>query len=85
MSAIEEVNKIPHSPRTKGVIQYFEGQVKLHIEGLENNLQVTNDKLGQLMAMQIATTDKLTKVEASVASVDKILAALLNILIISTQ
>jgi len=46
--------------------------------GLDNDLQVTNDKLGQLEAMHITANDKLTKVEASVASVDKSLAALLK-------
>ena len=39
---------------------------------------MTHEKLGQLEATQIATNDKLTKVEAAVASVDKSLAALLK-------
>ena len=41
---------IPHSPRTKGIIQHFERKVKLHTEGLDSDLQVTNEKLGQLEA-----------------------------------
>jgi hypothetical protein len=52
--------------------------VKLHIEGLDNDLQVTNEELGQLEATQIATNDKLTKVEVAVANVDKSLVALLK-------
>ena len=78
MTGAEDANQMPHSPRTKGIIQHFERKVKLHTEGLDNDLQVTNDKLGQLEATQIATNNKLTSLEASVASVDKSLAALLQ-------
>ena len=67
-----------HSPRTKGIIQHFERQVKLYTEGLDNDLQVTNDKIGQLEATQIATNTKLTGVETSVARIDKSLVALLR-------
>ena len=69
---------IPHSPRTKGIIQHFERKVKLHTEGLDSDLQVTNEKLGQLEATQIATNNKLASLEESVASVDKSLVALLR-------
>jgi len=34
MSGTEEVNQIPQSPHTKGIIQHFERKVKLHTEGL---------------------------------------------------
>ena len=71
-------NKIPHSPRTKGITQHFERLVKLHNEGIDNDLLVTNDKIGQLEASQIATNSKLTKMEVSVARMDKSLAALLR-------
>jgi hypothetical protein len=46
MLGTKDVNQMPQSPRTKGIIQHFERKVKLHIEGLDNDLQVTNDKLG---------------------------------------
>jgi hypothetical protein len=46
MLGTKDVNQMPQSPRTKGMIQHFERKVKLHIEGLDNDLQVTNDKLG---------------------------------------
>jgi hypothetical protein len=52
--------------------------VKLYIEGLDNDLQVTNDKIGQLEATQIATNAKLTGLETSVGHIDKSLAALLK-------
>jgi hypothetical protein len=78
MPGADDGNETPHTPRTKGIIQHFERKVKLHTEGLDNDLQVTNEKLGQLEATQIATNNKLTSLEESVASVDKSLAALLR-------
>jgi hypothetical protein len=69
---------MPQSPRTKGIIQHFTKQVKLHTEGLDQDLQVTNDKIGQLEATQLATNTKLTGLEASVARVDRSLVALLK-------
>jgi len=78
MLETEDANKIPQSPHTKGIIQHFERQVKLHIQGLDDDLNVTNDKLGQLEDTQIATNNKITNMEASIASMDKSLAALLK-------
>ena len=40
--------------------------MKLHNEGIDNDLLVTNDKIGQLEASQIATNSKLMKMEMSV-------------------
>jgi chromosome segregation ATPase len=78
MSGSEDGNKIPQSPRTKGSIQHFTRQVQLHTEGLDNDLQVTNDKIGQLETTQLTTSTKLTGLEVSVARMDKSLASLLN-------
>jgi hypothetical protein len=39
---------------------------------------VTNDKIGQLKATQIATNTKLTNLETAVGNIDKSLAALLR-------
>ena len=74
----DEVNKIPHSPRTKGVIHHFEKLVKTHNEGIDNDLLVTNEKIGQLEATQITNNNRLAGVEASVARMDKSVAALLK-------
>ena len=74
----EERNKIPQSSRTKGIIQYFEKLVKTHNEGIDNDLLVTNEKIGQLKTAQIDTNTKLAEVEASFARMDKSLAALLR-------
>jgi hypothetical protein len=46
MIGLEDENRMPQSPRTKGIIQHFTKQVKLHIEGVDQDLQVTNDKIG---------------------------------------
>jgi hypothetical protein len=69
---------MPHSPRTKGIIQHFVRLVKTHMEGLDNDLQVTNEKMGQLEATQIDTNTKLANVEVTVAHIDKSLVAILR-------
>ena len=51
--------------------------MKLHNEGIDNDLQVMNEKLGQLEAAQLATNTKITGLETQVANVDKSLASLL--------
>ena len=48
MPGADDGNETPHTPHTKGIIQHFERKVKLHTEGLDDDLKVTNDKLGQL-------------------------------------
>ena len=50
----------------------------LHTEGLDNDLQVTNEKMGELEKNQIASNTKLTGLESSVARVEKSLASLLR-------
>jgi hypothetical protein len=71
-------HNMSHSPRTKGIIQHFVRLVKTHTEGLDNDLQVTNEKMGQLEATQIDTNTKLANVEVIVAHIDKSLIALLR-------
>ncbi|XP_072148509.1 uncharacterized protein [Setaria viridis] len=78
MTGSEDSQNMPHSPRTKGIIQHFEKLVKGHVEGLDDDLQVTNEKIGQLEATQLATNTKLTGLETSVARIDKSLAAILR-------
>jgi hypothetical protein len=74
----EEDHSLHQSPCTRGIIQHFERHVQRHIEGLDNDMQVTNDKIGQLEATQIATNTKLTGLETAVGNIDKSLAALLR-------
>jgi hypothetical protein len=67
----EEDHSLHQSPHTRGIIQHFERQVQRHTEGLDNDMQVTNDKIGQLEATQIATNTKLTGLETAVGNIDK--------------
>ena len=69
---------MPRSPRTKGIIQHFEKMVKMHNEGIDDDLQVTNEKIGQLEATQIDTNTKVTGLEVSITRIDKSLGALLR-------
>jgi hypothetical protein len=74
----EEDHSLHQSPRTRGIIQHFERHVQWHTEGLDNDMQVTNDKIRQLEATQIATNTKLTGLKTAVGNIDKSLAALLR-------
>ena len=68
----------PLTPRTKGITQHFRQQVRKYTDGIDNDLQVINEKIGQMEAAQIANNTKLARLEASVGRVDKSLAALLR-------
>ena len=78
MTGSEDSQHIPRSHRIKGIIQHFENLVKGHVERLADDVQVSNEKIGQLEATQLATNTKLTGLETSVAHIDKSLAALLR-------
>jgi hypothetical protein len=52
--------------------------VKKHTEGLDADVQVTNEKIGVLEATQLATDTKLGSMKSSVARIDTSLAALLR-------
>jgi hypothetical protein len=68
----------PQSPRTKGIVQALVREVKKHTEGIDADVEVTNEKIGVLEATQLATDTKLGTMEASVARIDNSLAALLR-------
>jgi hypothetical protein len=68
----------PQSPRTKGIVQDLLREVKKHTEGLDNDVQMTNEKIGVLEATQLAIDTKVGTMEASVAHIDTNLAALLR-------
>ena len=65
-------------PRTKGITQHFQRQLREYIDGIDNDLQVINEKIGQMEAAQIASNTNLAWLEASVGRMDKSLAALLR-------
>jgi hypothetical protein len=48
----------PQSPRMKGVVQALVCEVKKHTEGLDNDVQITNEMIGVLEATQLATDTK---------------------------
>jgi hypothetical protein len=52
--------------------------VKKHTEGIDADVQVTNQRIGVLEDTQLATNTKLGTMEASVARIDNSLAALLR-------
>jgi hypothetical protein len=52
--------------------------VKKHTEGIDADVQVTNERIGVLEATQLATDTMLGTMEASVAHIDNSLAALLR-------
>jgi hypothetical protein len=66
------------SPRTKVIVQALVCEVKKHTEGIDADVQVTNERIGVLEATQLATNIKLGTMEASVAHIDNSLAALLR-------
>ena len=70
MAGSEHDNEIQLSPRTWGIIQHFERQVRLHTDTLDEDVHVTNDHLGQLEAVQIDTNNKITSLEASVGTIN---------------
>jgi hypothetical protein len=51
-------------------VQALVCEVKKHTEGLDNDVQMTNEKIGVLEATQLATGTKLGTMEASVARID---------------
>jgi hypothetical protein len=53
-------------------------EVEKHTEGIDADVQVTNERIGVLEATQLATDTKLGTMEASVAHIDNNLPALLR-------
>jgi hypothetical protein len=68
----------PQSPCTKGIVHTLEREVKKHTEGPDNDVQMTNEKIGVLEATQLSTNTNLGTMEASIARIDTSLAALLR-------
>jgi hypothetical protein len=68
----------PQSPHTKGIIQALVREVKKHMEGIDADVQVTNERIGVLEVTQLATNTMLGTMEASVAHIENSLAALLR-------
>jgi hypothetical protein len=55
----DDENTPPQSPRTKGIVQALVREVKKHTEGIDANVQVTNERIGVLEATWLAPTPSL--------------------------
>ena len=73
-----EDDRRAHSPRTRGIIQHFGRQVSLHAEHLDEDVRVTNERLGQLEAAQIDTNAKLTSMESTLGALNTSLVGILE-------
>ena len=40
----------PLTPRTKGIMQHFRQQVRQYTDGIDNDLHVINEKIGEMEA-----------------------------------
>jgi hypothetical protein len=59
-------------------VQALVREVKKHTDGLDNDVHMTNEKIGVLETTQLATNTKLGTMEVSVARIDTSLAARLR-------
>jgi hypothetical protein len=60
------------------IVQALVCEVKKHTEGIDADVQVTNERIGVLEVTHLATDTKLGTMEASVAHIDDSLAALMR-------
>jgi hypothetical protein len=75
----DDKNTMPQSPRTKGIIQHFERQMRLHLDGLIEDIHVTNERLGPLETKQIeasTTLQELRIAQATTTTLDIIMTRL---------
>jgi hypothetical protein len=71
-------NRMAHSPRTKGIIQHFERQMRLQVEGLGDDIRTTNERLGQLESSQLATGAMLNEMKIAQATTNTNLANIMT-------
>ena len=68
----------PLTPHTKGIMHHFQKQVREYTDGIDNDLHVMNEKIGQMEAAQISNNTWLAGLETMIGLMDKSLAALLR-------
>ena len=78
MAGLEAEDEVQHSPRTRGIISHFERQVRLHTDVLDEDVRVTNERLGHLETSQIAANATITRMEASLGAITTSLTAILQ-------
>jgi hypothetical protein len=64
----DDENAMPHSPRTTGIIQHFEQLMRLQIDGLAEDIHVTNKRLGPLETAQIEAAMALQELRTAQAT-----------------
>jgi hypothetical protein len=64
----EDKNAMPLSPRTMGIIQHFERQMCMQLDGLAKDIHVTNERLGPLETAQIEVGTTLQKLPIAQAT-----------------
>jgi hypothetical protein len=74
----EDENAIPHSPRTKGIIQHFERQMRMHLDGLAEDIHVTNERLGSLETAQIEAGTALQELRTAQATTNTTLGTIMT-------
>jgi hypothetical protein len=74
----EDERTSPQTLQSKALLQHFERKVRLHAEHLDEDVCVTNERLGQLETAQIETNTKLVSVENTLGVVNTSLVGILE-------
>jgi hypothetical protein len=74
----EDERTPPQSPRSKASLQHFERKVRLHTKHLDDDVWVTNDRIGHMETAQVDTNTRLATLERSTGDVNTSLAAILD-------
>jgi hypothetical protein len=77
-SADDDERTPPQSHCTKGIVQALVCKVKKHIEDLDADVHVTNEKIGVLEVTQLVTNTKIGTMEGFVARIDTSLTTVLR-------
>jgi hypothetical protein len=70
----------PQTPQSKALLQHFECKVRLHAKHLDEDVCVTNERLGQLEMDQIETNTKLVSVGNTLGAINTSLVGILELL-----
>jgi hypothetical protein len=68
--AEEDERTAPESPRSKTLLQHFERKVRLHTEHLDDDVRVTDKRIGQMEIAQVDTNTRLAALERSIGDVN---------------
>jgi hypothetical protein len=68
--AEEDERTPPQSPRSKALLQHFERKARLQTEHLDDDVRVTNERIGQMKIAQVDTNTRLAALERSIGDVN---------------